>query len=140
MYTFDIFERSNPESKMSNLKHLEINFQLLCTKVGEIIGDDSPQRIQASLVYLLEEVSYARHQWEECLKNRDWHLASKILHREKLFINAFDLFHQPEMVVQIQKNPDDFKMTELKSFYAEMIQLFKKFETLISQNNSPLPV
>ena len=124
---------------MSHLKNLEINFQLLCTKVGEIIGDDSPQRIQASMVYLLEEVSYARHQWELCLKNRDWHQASKILHREKLFINAFDLFYQPEMINQIQKSPDDFKLTELKFFYTEMIQLFKKFETLISQNNGSLP-
>ena len=125
---------------MQFLKETDISFAQLCTKVGEMIGDESPSKIQSLLVYLLEETSYARYQWEQCLKKNDWYLASKILHREKLFINSLDIFKNQEIVYAIQKSPEDFKRTELQIFYTEMLELFKNIEKLIIQNNTGLPL
>ena len=125
---------------MQFLKETDISFAQLCTKVGEMIGDESPSKIQSLLVYLLEETSYARYQWEQCLKKNDWSLASKILHREKLFINSLDIFKNQEIVYAIQKSPEDFKRTELQIFYTEMLELFKNIEKLIIQNNTGLPL
>jgi HPt (histidine-containing phosphotransfer) domain-containing protein len=124
----------------SFIKERVIKFDHLQKTIGEMIGDESPQKIQSLLIYLLEEISYARHQWEISLKEHDWDLASKIFHREKLFINTLDIFKQSQLVAEIQKNPHDFKITEVKKLYAEMIELFKKIENLIIQNNGKLPV
>jgi hypothetical protein len=122
------------------LKDNEVEFDDLLKKIGEMIGDESLQKIQSSLVYLFEEILYARYQWEKCLINEDWDLASKIFHRETIFINTLVAFQKPQLVFDIQKNHRDFTSSELKLFYNEMIEFFKKVEILIVQNNGQLPI
>ena len=122
------------------LKENVIEFDDLQKKIGEMIGSESLQKIQSSLVYLFEEISYARYQWEKCLINHDWDLASKIFHRETIFINTLVSFQKPQLIFEIQKNHHDFASSELVLFYTEMIEFFKKVEMLIVQNNGQLPV
>lgn len=124
---------------MSFIKKIELDYNELCSLVGDMIGDDSPKKIQDLLSYLHEEISYARHQWEISIKNEDWKMASKILHREKLFLSALDPFNNPEIIHQLNDVSVLYNTHQLNQLYTELVDLFKKLENIIGQShrNSP---
>lgn len=130
----------NMEKQYAFLKDIQIDLPQLCNIISDMTESRSPEKIQDLMSYLLEEVSYARHQWEECLKKQDWAYAAKILHREKLFISSLDVLADPDQMIRMQRNDSSLKTSDQKTFYAGLIFLFRNIEALIGQQNGRLPV
>lgn len=116
---------------MSFFKTDSINYSFIVSKVGELIEDNDLHKIRSHMNYLLEEISYARYQWETLLDMEDWEGASKLLHREKLIIQQMELANDESALLKIQKRDPEFQASDLKTFYAELIELFKQLERLI---------
>lgn len=122
------------------LKDVQIDLQQLRDIISDMTGDRSPDKIQDLMSYLLEEISYARHQWEQCVQTKNWLLAAKILHREKLFINSLDVLSDADEMVRFQHNDSSLTKSDQVEFYTGLIALFKKIEILIGQANGSSPV
>lgn len=119
---------------MLSLKYFDtskINLPFLRGKIKEMIQVDDPQKINAHMSFLLEEISYAKYQWEVKIAKKDWAEAAKILHREKLIILQFELLYDEGLLMKIQKNDLFFTPRDLKLFYKELIYLFSFLEKLI---------
>lgn len=126
--------------KHSFLKEVQIDLHLLSNIISEMTGDRSPEKIQDLLSYLLEELSYARHQWEQCVRKQDWSLAAKILHREKLFISSLDVLSDPDIMIRLQQQDSSISTSDQRNFYNALIELFQKIELLIGQQNGASPI
>lgn len=122
------------------LKEVQIDLQQLSNLISDMTGHRSPEKIQDLLSYLLEEISYARHQWEQCIQKQDWSLAAKILHREKLFISSLDVLSDPEIMIRFQQKDTSISTSDQRNFYNGLIALFKKIEILIGQQNGSSPI
>jgi hypothetical protein len=86
------------------------------------------------MAFLFEEISYARFQWEIYTEKKDWLQAAKILHREKLIIQHFELMYDESILLKIQKNDPNFTPQDLKLFYKELTSLFSDLEKLIGSS------
>jgi uncharacterized protein YqgQ len=116
---------------MQYFKTGNINISFLQLKIKEMVQVDDLQKIKGHMAFLLEEISYARFQWEIFTKKKDWVQAAKILHREKLIIQQFELMYDESILLKIQKNDPIITPKELKLFYQELISLFSDLEKLI---------
>ena len=119
---------------MKYFKSDPLDFQFITAKVGELIGINDPQKMRSHLSYLLEEISYAKYQWENSLEKEDWEQAATILHREKLIIQQLELAKDDTILLGIQRRDPVYQPAELKLFYGELIELFRELEKLVGSS------
>jgi len=116
---------------MKYFKTENIHISFLQLKIKEMIQVDDLQKIKGHMAFLLEEISYARFQWEIFTEKKDWVQAAKLLHREKLIIQQFEWMYDDSILLKIQKNDPNLTPKDLKLFYQELISLFSDLEKLI---------
>ena len=119
---------------MKFLKSDIIDYSFIEMKVGELMQVKDPQKLRSHLTYLLEEISYARYQWEMSFAKDDWDHAARILHREKLIIQQLELAKEDSFLLKIQKRDPAYQSNDLKLFYSELIEIFKLLERLIGSS------
>jgi uncharacterized protein YqgQ len=109
----------------------KIDIVFIRKQVMEMIGDTNLQKLQVHMSFLLEEISYAKYQWELTLAKEDWSKAANILHREKLIIHQLELLNDESLLLKIKNKDPSFTSRELQIFYRELIHVFTELEKLI---------
>lgn len=98
-------------------------------RIEEMAGNDDVKT--ANLMrYLTEELKLARHEWKQALIEKNWDLARRILHREKMMIHSVGITGIDSIVEDFENENSGKTDHEMFMMLSRLIELFTEIEKM----------
>jgi PAS domain S-box-containing protein len=106
--------------------------------ISEMANHDAAQKAKL-FDYMLEEVNAAIDEWGRSMPLKDWSMARKTLHREKVMINSLGLKTYDGIISEIEDDTLVKSDAEMTLMFTQVVDLFKNIRESFEIKKSKLP-
>lgn len=109
------------------------------SSIYEMASNDEGQK-ERLVNYMLEEINIAIEEWERSIPVKDWVLARKILHREKVMIHSLGLKSYEGIISEIEDDTLNKSDAEMTLMFGQVTDLFKNIRNSFEAKKTQSPV